>query len=458
VPNATLVYPLKAGAREVPGTVTAQLRADRNATRDLRSAAEAEPGVGATPAQVFDPVTEGLLRAGSAVWRGQPDQADLAAAVITDRVTLLRALVRVLEPPSPYALGDKEAPLPITLANGLPVAMRVRVALSDTPGLRTEAIGEQRIPPMGRLQLRVNAQLTRSGQFSVEARLTTLAGSPLGLPSRLQLRSTAYGTITLWLTGTAGLLLVILAVRRITRRLRGAAAGRRVGGSPNAPVSRIPPIPPTETPPTRPGPGRAPPAPVNPGTPVTRPKATAAPSGSPGAPSGPTSSTSPTSPLTRAMPTRIPPGRPGTQPVPPVSRPVPPGSPRPTAARPTASTAPRSSPPHGTGTRGTARPAAPITQPMPPATSRPEDRPARSGRSVGQPSTRSTSQPVVQPAPKQPATQPTTAQPTTAQPTTPQPTSQPAAQPAPTARPGRSVGPPGGGTGAHPTSPRTPRR
>jgi len=106
------------------------------------------------PPRCFDPVTEGLLRAGSAVWRGQPEQADLAASVITDRVTMLRALVACSSRPAPTRSGDKEAPLPITLANGLPVAMRVRVALSDTPGLRTEAIGEQRIPPMGRLQLR----------------------------------------------------------------------------------------------------------------------------------------------------------------------------------------------------------------------------------------------------------------------------------------------------------------
>jgi hypothetical protein len=80
------------------------------------------------------------------------------------------------------------------------------------------------VPPLGRLQLRVNAQLSRSGQFSVEARLTTLAGAQLGPVSRLQLRSTAYGTITLWLTGIAGALLVILAVRRITRRIRAARA------------------------------------------------------------------------------------------------------------------------------------------------------------------------------------------------------------------------------------------
>ncbi|MGQ0480759.1 MAG: DUF6049 family protein [Pseudonocardia sp.] len=226
--NASLIYPLRAGAREVPATVTAQLRAARGTAAELRSAAVAEPGVGSTPAQVFDPVIEGLLRASTAVFRGRTDDSTAAAKVITDRVRLLRSLVRVLEPPSPFALGDREAPLPITLSNGLPVAMNVRVALSSTPGLRTEEIPAQRIPPLGRLQLRVKAQLSRAGQFAVQARLTTLDGAALGPTSRLQLRSTAYGTITLWLTVAAGILLVVLAGRRIARRVAVArASGQR---------------------------------------------------------------------------------------------------------------------------------------------------------------------------------------------------------------------------------------
>jgi hypothetical protein len=229
---ASLVYPLRAGAREVPTTVTSKLKVARDGANELRSASYAEPGVGVTPAQVFDPVTEGLLRAASAVSRGRESDSVAAAKVISDRVRLLRSSVRVLEPPSPFALGDRAAPLPITLANGLPVGMNVQVALSRTPGLRTDAIPAQRIPPLGRLQLRVNAQLSRSGQFSVEARLTTLAGAQLGPVSRLQIRSTAYGTITLWLTGTAGALLVILSARRITRRIRASRSRPRGPGLP----------------------------------------------------------------------------------------------------------------------------------------------------------------------------------------------------------------------------------
>jgi hypothetical protein len=246
--TASLVYPLRAGAREVPTAVTTALRADRDVTSALRSAAIPAQGVGTTPAQVFDPVTQGLLRAASAVWRGRPSLSTDATNVITTRVSLLRSLVRVVEPPTPYALGDKEAPLPLTLSNGLPVAMRVRVLLSYTPGLQITSItpdpSHNPIPPLGRLQLRASTQLTRSGQFTVEARLAALNGAPLGPSSRLVLRSTVYGTITLWLTGTAGLLLVILAVRRIVRRLRGSvvprpdAVPRTKAGRRRAPVAR----------------------------------------------------------------------------------------------------------------------------------------------------------------------------------------------------------------------------
>jgi hypothetical protein len=483
-PGATLVYPLRAGAREVPGTITAELRADRDATNDLRSAAEAEPGVGATPAQVFDPVTEGLLRAGSAVWRGNPDLADVATSVITQRVALLRSLVRVLEPPSPYALGDKGAPLPITLANGLPVAMRVRVALSDTPGLRTEPISEQRIPPMGRLQLRVNTQLTRSGQFSVEARLTTLAGSPLGLPSRLQLRSTAYGTITLWLTGTAGLLLVILAVRRIARRLRGAPVGRRSEAGQRPPVDPARPMPPAGERPARSGPSRASPA-----TSAARPGGRPVPAGSPSTTTG--NRTAPTGiklpPDTRSTPAGTRPvstgnriGRTGGQLTSSVGMPAPPNSPAAHRAHPGQSHPGQSRPAALRENRPSAAPPAQLPASRPgqpgqgqttqPTQAPPADRPARGTAAPGTgpqtpatqhgPATRppAPNNPAPQgPAPKSPATHGPApqARPPGVGPAQPTQPNNPATRPTPptdrptngrsdrTGRPGRSVGRPG---------------
>ncbi|GEL19397.1 DUF6049 family protein [Pseudonocardia asaccharolytica] len=256
-----LFYPVRAGAREIPPAVIDRVRTVGDEVERLRGAAEIEPGVGVSPAEVFDPVMRATLRATSAAWRGYPDLAERSMTLISDRIGELRSSVRVLEPPGPYSLGTNEAPLLLTVANGLPVAMKVRVELRSTAGLKVAPIPQQRVPPLGRIQVRVNAEVTRSGQFAVDATVRTPDGGALGPPTRLQVRSTAYGTITVWLTGVAGVLLVVLVVRRMLRR------DHRKGGAP-AP-SRLRPVEPDPgggaprpaasdpSRPTRPGPGPA---------------------------------------------------------------------------------------------------------------------------------------------------------------------------------------------------------
>lgn len=216
-----LAYSLRAGAREVPADVVATVAGTRASLTDLRSAAEERGSVGITVQGVFGPLGRGLVRPVSAAFRGRADDAVAAAALADARIQELRAAVRVVEPPSPYALGSSNAPLLLTVANGLPIAVRVNVDLSSSGGLRTDPIPEQVIPPLGRRQVQVNAEVTRSGQFTVDAAVHTPDGGQLGPASRLRVRSTGYGTITVWLTGTAGVLLVVLAARRVLRRTRG---------------------------------------------------------------------------------------------------------------------------------------------------------------------------------------------------------------------------------------------
>ena len=174
---------------------------------DLRSAAVPDTGVGATVDATFDPLLQAAVRPTSAAWHGRPDLAARAARRRRPGSRELRDSIRVLAPPSPYSLGTSDAPLLLTVANGLPVTMEVRLSISSTTGLRVAPIPPQRIPPLGRRQVQVSAEVVRSGQFSVEATVHSPAGRALGPPSRLQVRSTAYGTITVWLTGSAGVLL-----------------------------------------------------------------------------------------------------------------------------------------------------------------------------------------------------------------------------------------------------------
>ena len=150
--------------------------------------------------------------------------------------------------PSPYSLGTSDAPLLVTVANGLPVTMEVRLSISSTAGLRVAPIAPQRIPPLGRRQVQVSAEVMRSGQFAVRRRCGPRPGALLGPPSRLRVRSTAYGTITLWLTGCAGVLLVVLAVR----------AGRAPDPRRAGPIPQAGPAPAAATPDDSTRPGRLP--------------------------------------------------------------------------------------------------------------------------------------------------------------------------------------------------------
>jgi len=216
-----LVYPLRAGAREIPPRVVATVRVAREGVLDLSSAVTAGGVGGVGRTAVVEPLLDGLTRGTSAAWRGRPEPAVRMTEAGAARIGQLRATVRVLEPPSPYSLGTADAPLLLTVENGLPVTMRVHIALSSTSGLQVAPIPAQEIPPLGRRQVQVSAEVIRSGQFVVQAVVRTPDGGALGPPSRLRVRSTAYGTITVWLTGSAAVLLVVLAARRVVRRIRG---------------------------------------------------------------------------------------------------------------------------------------------------------------------------------------------------------------------------------------------
>ncbi|MCW0214120.1 MAG: DUF6049 family protein [Pseudonocardia sp.] len=223
----TPAYPVRASAAEVPTSVVEGLVADRDVVDRLRAAATYEPGVGANPALVFDSLLRGLLRGASSAWRGDAVAASANAAAVGSRIAELAGSVRVLEPPGPYSLGTRDAPILLTVANGLPVTMTVQVELASVGGgLRVSTVPVQRVPPLGRVQVRVDAEVTRSGTFAVEAAVRTPDGGALGTPTRLQVRSTVYGIVTVWLTVVAGVALVVLAGFRIVRRIRsGDGAG-----------------------------------------------------------------------------------------------------------------------------------------------------------------------------------------------------------------------------------------
>lgn len=187
-----------------------------------------------------------IARAASAQWRGRPEEFQTAVTELRDTIARLREQVTLVSPADgTYTLASSEAPLVLTVRNDLPFAVDVRLDLEarSNVGLTTEDIGVQTLEPESLTTIEVPADVQQSGGFAVTARLTTPAGGPLGEPVQMQVRSTAYGPITLAITIGAAALLALLFLRRgvrfVLRRRRGEAVPAS-GQAPGLPPARSP--------------------------------------------------------------------------------------------------------------------------------------------------------------------------------------------------------------------------
>lgn len=173
-----------------------------------------------------------IARSASAAWRSDPAGFAAAAADVGSTVAGLRDRVKLLVPADgTYSLSSSDAPLVLTVQNDLPFPVDVRLELRTrgNVGLTTEDPGVITLQPQSRKTLRVPAHVRQSGSFSVTAALATPSGGSLGAPVQIQVKSTAYGTVTLVITLGAALLLGLLFLRRLIRflvkRHRGTPPG-----------------------------------------------------------------------------------------------------------------------------------------------------------------------------------------------------------------------------------------
>ncbi|GAA1340155.1 DUF6049 family protein [Saccharothrix algeriensis] len=221
---AALSYPVEAGAQEVPPAVTAEVGRSWQELGRLAESMSQEDALATKPADLVSPLRLSLLRAVSGAWRGDEAGARAALAIAEEQLAALRGQVTVSEPNSPILLASGDSPIPVTIRNRLDVRITVRVVVEDTPGIVAQQLGDQVLPARGDRQLTVPVDVLRSGRFPVHVRLTTPDGVELGERARLEVSSSAYGTITIVITALAGALLVLLSARRIYRRARASRA------------------------------------------------------------------------------------------------------------------------------------------------------------------------------------------------------------------------------------------
>ncbi|PRY45870.1 DUF6049 family protein [Umezawaea tangerina] len=218
----TLSYPVEAGAKEVPPAITAGVGASWATLQSMFESMSQEDSGASQPADLVDPLRLELLRGVSGAWRGNDAAALGSIAIGQEEIGKLQGQVMVIEPNSPILLGSGDSPVPVTIKNKLDVRINVRIVIEDKPGIKAKQLGDLVLPARGDRLVRVPVEVLRSGRFSVNVLLTTPNGVVLGETVRLEVSSSAYGTITIVITATAAAALVLLSARRIYRRVRAS--------------------------------------------------------------------------------------------------------------------------------------------------------------------------------------------------------------------------------------------
>jgi hypothetical protein len=204
--------------------------------------------VSGDPASVLAGYDAAIARASSSAWRGDPPGFAAVTRDLRSTVEGLRDRVSLLAPADgTYSLASSDAPLVLTVQNDLPFAVDVRLDLRarGNVGLTTDDVGVVTLEPLSRTTVQVPAHVRQSGGFAVTAALTTPAGGPLGDPVQIQVKSTAYGSVTLAITLGAALLLGLLFLRRLVVFLRARRHGgpRAEDGMPGpADQAAVPPV------------------------------------------------------------------------------------------------------------------------------------------------------------------------------------------------------------------------
>jgi hypothetical protein len=206
-----------------PGVVSTLSALDDRAT-ELTSAMQLDPTKRVQPDDVVAPVRLAELRGASTAWRGLP--ADAATRNAQAELASISGRVTVSQPKQTIALASGNSPLPVYVSNDLPVGINARFELDNNTGLRPENAKDWFFPASGGKNYFLPVEALRAGRFSVDVSLSTPTGARLGSSARFELTSTEYGAITIIVTVAAGAALLLLASRRIYRRVKDARAGR----------------------------------------------------------------------------------------------------------------------------------------------------------------------------------------------------------------------------------------
>jgi hypothetical protein len=221
---ATTEYPAQARAAELSAEYLHRIGASRADVASLRQTF-ASTRQTSDPNLVLDPLDLALDDAASTAFRSDPTVGEANLSTVEATTAGLRTGVQISSAGNSYTLASSTSPLVLTVQNNLPYDVPVRVQISggERVGLTVSDPGVQVVPAGRSQQVKIPAEVSRSGQFQVSAQLVGEDGTTWGPPVQLSVNSTAYGALTVILIVGAGGVLLLMVALRIVQRIRGRA-------------------------------------------------------------------------------------------------------------------------------------------------------------------------------------------------------------------------------------------
>jgi hypothetical protein len=188
----------------------------------------------ADPRQVATQMEVAVGVAQSAAWRGRGSLGGRNAIKrLRSYLDYNEGRVRIISGTKVLLAGTSGA-APVSVSNGLPVAVRVKVQAIVPPGslLSVSSPAPQVIPPNQTVIFRLQVHSAPLGSTFLQLQLQSADGKPLAQPPhQLDVETTRFGrTLLILIAAALGVLVLTSVARWIRRWLRNGGSGHHVGG------------------------------------------------------------------------------------------------------------------------------------------------------------------------------------------------------------------------------------
>lgn len=118
--------------------------------------------------------------------------------------------------------GGERGNVPVTVANGLPVPVDVRLQAMGLPSARVQTLAstELHLNAGRRVSVEIPTRVTGSGDAYVLLQVVAGSGSVVGVPTLLTVRSAAYARIASYVVAVSFAALLLLVAVNTVRRMR----------------------------------------------------------------------------------------------------------------------------------------------------------------------------------------------------------------------------------------------